>query len=239
MTDIVTFANDKFGSVRTVNIEGNILFCGSDVAKMLGYSNTRKALIDHCKGVTKRYIPTSGGTQELSFITEGDVYRLITSSKLPAAQEFESWVYDEVLPTIRKTGSYTIPSKPKEEIEAILVQAHSENAKILRELANEYSGKSENYKQILDAYASKEITGTFALPLPTSDKKTYSASEVGTMLGISANKVGSIAIKNSLKTDTYGMWVHDKSKYSGKEVDSFRYFENAIPVIGNLSKETA
>lgn len=84
-------------------------FCGSDVAKALGYSNPRKALSDHCKGVTKRYTPTSDGEQEMSFIPEGDVYRLIASSKLPSAEKFEKWVFDDVLPSIRKHGAYLTP----------------------------------------------------------------------------------------------------------------------------------
>ena len=89
---------------------GKVLFCGSDVANALGYTNTRKALSDHCKGVTKCDTPTNGGNQTLNFIPEGDVYRLITHSKLPAAQEFEHWVFDEVLPTIRRNGAYMTDS---------------------------------------------------------------------------------------------------------------------------------
>lgn len=76
------------------------------MATALGYVNPRKAIIDHCKGVTKRDTPTSGGIQELSYINEGDVYRLIIRSKLPAAEKFESWVMEEVLPSIRKNGGY-------------------------------------------------------------------------------------------------------------------------------------
>ena len=100
------FANEQFGSVRIIEEDGKVLFCGNDIANALGYSNPRKALIDHCKGVTKRDTLTAGGTQSISFIPEGDVYRLIVSSKLPKAQEFERWVFDNVLPTIRKHGAY-------------------------------------------------------------------------------------------------------------------------------------
>ena len=104
--NIQIFENKNFGSIRTEEINSKIYFCGSDVAKALGYSNPRKAIIDHCKGVTKRDTPTNSGIQKMSFISEGDVYRLIASSKLPTAQKFESWVFDEVLPTIRKTGGH-------------------------------------------------------------------------------------------------------------------------------------
>lgn len=104
--EIIPFTNSEFGTIRTVEQDGKALFCGKDVATALGYSNPRKALIDHCKGVTKRDTPTSSGIQSMSFITEGDLYRLIASSKLPSAQKFESWVFDEVLPSIRKQGAY-------------------------------------------------------------------------------------------------------------------------------------
>lgn len=98
------FEKEEFGSVRTIKKDGEFFFCGSDVAKSLGYANSSKALNDHCKGITKCYILTNGGKQQLSFIPEGDVYRLIVHSKLESAQRFEYWVFDEVLPSIRKNG---------------------------------------------------------------------------------------------------------------------------------------
>ena len=110
MNNLQIFNSDRFGEIRTVEDGGKVLFCGSDVANALGYTNTRKALSDHCKGVTKCDTPTNGGNQTLNFIPEGDVYRLITHSKLPAAQEFEHWVFDEVLPTIRRNGAYMTDS---------------------------------------------------------------------------------------------------------------------------------
>jgi prophage antirepressor-like protein len=79
-----------------------------DVCDVLGYANARKAVSDHCKekGVTKRDTPTNGENQELTYINEGNLYRLVVKSQLPAAEKFEVWVFEEVLPTIRKTGRY-------------------------------------------------------------------------------------------------------------------------------------
>ena len=104
------FKNSEFGSVRIIEDEGRLLFCGPDVAAALGYSNSRDALRRHCKGVVKRDTLTAGGLQSLSFIPEGDVYRLIVHSRLPSAERFEKWVFEEVLPAIRRTGGYMTSS---------------------------------------------------------------------------------------------------------------------------------
>ena len=106
MKELKVFKNSNFGTVRTIEINGIVFLCATDVAKCLGYTNPRKAINDHCKGVTKCSFPTEGGVQEVNFIPEGDVYRLIVRSKLPQAEKFENWVFDEVLPSIRQTGGY-------------------------------------------------------------------------------------------------------------------------------------
>lgn len=106
--EIQIFENPEFGKIRTLTDGDKTLFCASDVAKMLGYAKPRNAIATHCKGALKRGVPTKGGVQEALFIPEGDVYRLITHSKLPSAEKFESWVFDEVLPSIRKRGGYII-----------------------------------------------------------------------------------------------------------------------------------
>lgn len=134
--EVQVFNNEQFGSVRTVESDGKILFCGSDVARALGYSNTRDALLRHCKGVVKCDTLTNGGMQSLAFITEGDIYRLIAHSKLPNAERFEGWVFDEVLPTLRKTGTYTISEKP----DSYMIEDPAARA---RRWAEEYEEKAE------------------------------------------------------------------------------------------------
>lgn len=108
MNEIMIFNNPEFGSVRTVCIDGEPWLVGKDVAAILGYSNPRKALIDHVdaddKGVTK--CDTLGGAQNLTVINESGFYSLVLSSKMPNAKKFKRWVTAEVLPTIRKTGGY-------------------------------------------------------------------------------------------------------------------------------------
>ncbi len=114
---IISFDNAEFGNLRTVESDGVIEFCGKDIANALGYANPSKALKDHCKGVTKRYpLATPGGIQNVRFISEPDLYRLIAHSKLPNAQKFESWIYTDVLPSIRKHGGYLTPEKVEEAL---------------------------------------------------------------------------------------------------------------------------
>lgn len=109
MNAMQVFQNSEFGELGVLEIDGKPYFPATACAKMLGYSNPRKAILDHCKedGVTKRdVIDSMGRPQHAKFITEGNLYRLITHSKLPAAERFEKWVFDEVLPTVRQTGGY-------------------------------------------------------------------------------------------------------------------------------------
>lgn len=120
MNKLQIFNNEQFGQMRTITENGNTLFCGSDVAKALGYAKPQNAIEAHCRCALKRGIPHPQAPDkkiEMSFIPEGDVYRLITHSKLPAAEKFERWVFDEVLPSVRQTGAYMTP----ETIEKVLL----------------------------------------------------------------------------------------------------------------------
>lgn len=108
---MTVFESNEFGQVRTVVEDGKILFCASDVAKALGYSNAPDAVKRHCRCVAKRDIPHPQNTNKIlsvSFIPEGDIYRLIIGSKLPTAEKFEQWLFEEVVPSIRKTGGYVM-----------------------------------------------------------------------------------------------------------------------------------
>ena len=107
MNQMEIFKNPEFGSIRVIEENGKYLFCGTDVAAALGYSNPRDAIIRHCRYVVKRDAPHPQSPDRkisMTFIPEGDLYRLIVHSKLPSAEQFERWVFDEVLPTIRKHG---------------------------------------------------------------------------------------------------------------------------------------
>jgi prophage antirepressor-like protein len=104
--ELEVFSNEEFGTIRTVVENDKVLFVANDVARALGYNSPKDAVTRHCKGAMKHRYLTEGGEQELKVIPEGDIYRLIVKSQLQTAEKFELWVFDEVLPTIRKTGGY-------------------------------------------------------------------------------------------------------------------------------------
>lgn len=116
MNELQIFNNTEFGDVRTVEINGKPYFMASDVAKALGYTNPNKAINDHCRAITKCSTPISGKIQEVNFISEGDIYRLVVKSQLPNAEKFEAWIFDEVLPAIRKHGAYMTPETLEQAI---------------------------------------------------------------------------------------------------------------------------
>ena len=146
MNDIQIFNNSEFGEIRTIEINGKPYFSSSDIATALGYSNPRDAVSRHCKGVVKHDIPTKSGQQALSFIPEGDVYRLVVRSNLPGAERFETWVFDEVLPQIRQTGSYNLPQTYSEALRALADQA--EKAEQLRLENSEMKPKAEFFDAV-------------------------------------------------------------------------------------------
>ncbi|MEG0703477.1 MAG: phage antirepressor KilAC domain-containing protein [Christensenella sp.] len=117
MNDLQIFESEEFGQVRTITEGDKTLFCGTDVATALGYAQARKAVERHCRCGMKRTIPhpqSVDKTIEMTFIPESDIYRLIISSKLPAAEKFEHWVFEDVLPTIRKHGIYMTDQRLQE-----------------------------------------------------------------------------------------------------------------------------
>lgn len=106
MNELKVFSNSEFGELGVMLIDGKEYFPATQCAKILGYARPADAISAHCKGVCVLPTPSAGGVQKTKFIPEGDLYRLIVSSKLPKAEEFERWVFDTVLPQIRHNGVY-------------------------------------------------------------------------------------------------------------------------------------
>ena len=165
---MASFSSKEFGQIRVIQEKGKCLFCGLDIAKTLGYKRPADAVTAHCKGSVIRRVPTSGGEQPIKFIPEGDVYRLIVQSKLPAAVRFERWVFDEVLPTIRKHGGY-LGESLLEQIERdpeilfrfadALVKERRENKALRKELLN-LKPKAEFYDAFVNPGDCTNIRAT-------------------------------------------------------------------------------
>lgn len=165
MNELQIFNSEEFGEIRTAEIDGKPYFVGTDVAKALGYSNPRKAILDHCKGVTKRDTPTSSGIQSMSYINEGDLYRLIMKSKLPSAEKFEAWVMDEVIPSIRTNGGYIVGQETLSDDELMakailvaqkkieerdqLIEEQKQQINVKNQIIGELKPKADYYDEIL------------------------------------------------------------------------------------------
>lgn len=207
------FQHPEFGEFQTIEIDGKIYFPATRSAEILGYSNPQKAIRDHCQedGCTNRsVIDRLGRNQEVKFISEGNLYRLIARSKLPAAEKFEKWVFDEVLPTIRKNGFYIDPRRDidpdvvinlcnqikeqRRKIELIL-----EDNQILEQQVHELSPKASYYDLILNC------------------KDLVSVSEIAKDYGFTAKRLNEILKDLNVQYQLPGQktWLL-KSKYAGK-----------------------
>ena len=243
MNELKIFKNEEFGQVRTVMIDGEPYFVGKDVAEILGYAEPRSAISkkvdDEDRGVAKMETPS--GMQEMTIINESGLYSLILSSKLESAKKFKRWVTSEVLPTIRKQGYYTADNNKNDETKVKLLRAEAMVINAKNRAFNTIM-KSIDNKQLspiaVQVFGLKGLESVFGVDvgnlLPKTEK-TYSATEVGNMLGISAVKVGRLANANGLKTAEYGVYVMDKSKYSTKEVENFRYNDKGVKALQELA----
>ena len=159
MNEIQVFNNELFGEIRFVEVDGKPYVVAKDVAVALGYTNPHKAIKDHCRGVNETLVPTKGGNQMVKIISEGDIYRLIVRSKLPSAEKFERWVFDEVLPSIRANGGY-IPTKETDTDAEIMAKALLIAQKTI-ENKNQKIKELEPKAEIYDRFIDKEATWGF------------------------------------------------------------------------------
>ena len=194
VNDIQIFDNKEFGQIRTIEIDGEPWFVGNDVAKSLGYTNPRDAILNHVfdddKGVEK--LDTLGGAQNMTVINESGMYSLIFNSRLESAKKFKHWVTSEVIPSIRKTGGYNLPQTYPEALRALADQA--EKAEKLLIQNNELQLANQEMKpkaEFFDAVAGS--------------KKAMSMEEVAKILsypGIGRNKLFEILRnQNILQSD--------------------------------------
>lgn len=210
MNQIVPFSFENTTLRVVTGDNGEPLFVGKDLCDALGYTNHNKAMGDHCKGVTKRYpIPDSlGRNQDTRVLTEADMFRLIVNSTLPAAERFEAWVFEEVLPSIRKTGSYTAkPAKtaPSEAFKLVPMVVRAARA----------LGLDRNAAAISANQVVAKMTGTNVMQLLGNTHLTaevqvlvFTPSELGERMGgFSGRKVNMLLAEAGLQAKKGEHWT--------------------------------
>lgn len=200
MQALQRFQNSQFGDLEILTIEGKQWFPAINVAETLGYTNPRKAIRDHAKerGVTIRSVIDSlGRNQNKKFIDEGNLYRLISRSKLPQAEQFEEWVFDDVLPAIRKHGIYATDNvieqtlKDPDYIITVLTEykKEKEHNLLLQQEIGELKPKADYVDEILKS------TGTLA------------TTQIAADYGISAQKLNKLLHEARLQRKVNKQWV--------------------------------
>ena len=243
MNNLMIFEGNQ---VEVFELNGQVLFNPYHVAFCLGiadikscirgFNNKQVVKVKNSEVHTMHFRKLNNAGE--NFLTESGVYKLIFKSRKEAAEKFQDWVTDEVLPSIRKTGAYIAPSNKDKQTEIKMMNAKVRMSNQFLKLAN-VETISKEYKQVLVSKATEVLVGVPIIPLPEVGEKTYSATEIGKILGVSKKKIGIISNKHNLKTDEYGKWFHDKSAHSKKEVETFRYYEKAIDVFRGLIEKTA
>ncbi len=237
MNDLQIF-NYESNEVRTIMRNGEPWFCLVDVCRVLELSNPRSVAERLDQDERRKFdLPRQGETW---FINESGLYTVILRSDKPETKPFRKWVTGTVLPTIRKTGAYsanTLPDGAKAALaEAKLNNSRARLASAWMKIARE--NPVPEYKSICAHYASAALAGRIVLPLPEAAEHTYSATEVGELLGgLSAKKVGMLANEHKLKSPEYGMEVWDKSRHSAKQVPAWRYNEKAVEKLREIMRE--
>ena len=203
MKELQIFNNREFGQIRTIELEGKPYFMASDVAKALGYIRPNDAINQHCRATVKHSTLISGKMQEVNFIGEGDMYRLITHSKLESAERFETWVFDEVLPSIRKHGIYATDNV----IDNILNNPDF-GIELLTKLKEERTARVEAEKKNA---------------ILTHINKTYTMTEIAKELNMkSAVQLNKMLSEKKIQYHINGTWVM-YSKYSNLGYEEIKH----------------
>lgn len=203
MNELKIFNNPEFGEVRTIVEDGKILFCASDVAKALGYARPANAISQFCPHALKKGIGVETGIKadgtpamqnvQMNFIPEGDVYRLVVRSKLPIAERFAGWVFDDVIPSIRKHGGYLTPAK----IEEVLSNPDT-IIKLATELKQERAKRIE-HEQKIEADRPKVL---FAEAVETA-KSSILVGELAKLIKQNGIDIGQQRLFNFMRENGY------------------------------------
>ena len=244
--NLTLIKSEQFGEIQCDfygNKKDEVFMTREQIGSALEYTDPKVAITkihsrhkDRLDQFSRGYqIGTPSGKQETIVYTRKGIMEICRWSQQPKADAFMDWVWD-IMDSLMKGETKIIHMT---EYQKLMTETRKGNVQIrkareLLKLSTKYTGKP--FAQVLDSYATKELTGEYLIPLPEQSEKTYSATDIGKRLGISANMVGKIANKHNLKTTEYGGLFVDKSRYSNKEVETFRYYDTVMPVIAELVK---
>lgn len=237
MSNLIPFNFDG-KEIRVVEVGGLTCVVAKDVAEALGYTWSGSSSVSHVpdewKGVES--VSTPRGKQDMTVLTEQGLYFFLGRSDKPKALDFQKWIAGEVMPEIRKTGSYTAPGRKTDSGLSSLRTAKALEiaVKAAETVLAKFTSIGDAGKQVIFGNFVNKVAGSELIPLPRLENKTYSAGEVGEVLGISANAVGRMANANGLKVEQYGIFVLDKSRNSEKQVESFRYNDAGVAKLKEL-----
>lgn len=225
---IIAFTNPEFGEVRTLNIENEPWFVAADVCKALDIINSRDAVARLDDDERNTVVLTDGipGNPNKTVVNEPGLYALVLGSRKPEAKAFKRWITHDVIPSIRKNGEYKITPAQQNRLDIMERNSRAREASLWLRISAQV--KSDTYRQVCASYASTVLAGREVIPLPQTTQHHYSATEIGKMFGVSKQAIGNLANTYGMKTDEYGAWYHDKSPYSTKEVDVFKYNDRAV-----------
>ncbi|RHC13322.1 phage repressor protein [Roseburia intestinalis] len=172
------FKNREFGEIRTVTVDGEPWFVAKDIAEILQYTNTQKAIRDHVDEEDKltERIVLSGQNREVICINESGLYSLILSSKMPGAKRFKRWVTSEVLPQIRRTGTYQKPMTPQEmmRVQLGMIDGHEERITHLENTMTIDYEQQQELKKTVNKRVIEVLGGKKALAYKEMSKKVFS-----------------------------------------------------------------
>ncbi|HWT21672.1 MAG TPA: BRO family protein [Variovorax sp.] len=236
MSAIIPFKFEK-ADVRALQIDGEPYFVGKDVAEALGYSDTTNAIKQHCKGVAKHHpLQTGGGVQEMRVLSEPDVLRLIVNSKRPAAERFERWVFEEVLPSIRKAGSYTAskaaPSPVRLAYDA--AKAFPPLFRVARLLGCDKNAAAISANQMVRKLTDVNLLeglGQVHLEAEKQDTQFFTATELGKRIGTSARGVNLLLAEAGMQMKRGDVWeVTDAGREFARILDTGKRHGSGVPI---------
>lgn len=207
MNKIVVFEHPQFGQVRTVEIDGKIWFRASDIASALGYTNPRDTVVRHCKpmGVVLYDTPTRSAVQKIKYISEGNVYRLIAGSKLPAAEKFESWIFDELVPQTLQNGGYILSKKGETDNDLLARAVLLAQDKIKER--DERIGKLEKENSFALLKLNLQAPKVSYYDKVLQSNSTYTTTQIAKELGMSAGVLNKRLKWSGIQFRQSGQWL--------------------------------